>query len=103
MEKPQISDILYMQLSELHEISSNKARLLSPEEVKESPFFAMVEILQKITDIMTDTDEESNKLFAQYYSVCLRGVNPFKDSVLKKAGVDLKTWKHLLKGISGDF
>jgi hypothetical protein len=99
----QISDKLYAQLKELYEISSNKETLPHPDDLRSHPFFIMIESLQIITDATTKTDQESNDLFAKYYSVCLRGVNPFRESVLKKAGIDSKTWKRLLKAVSGDY
>jgi hypothetical protein len=103
VDQQQTSDLLNLQLAELYADSANKSRLLTPEEAKVSPFLAMVEILLKITDAVSSTDEQSNELFAQFYSVCLRGTNPFKESVLKKAGVESKSWKRLLRTVSGDF
>ena len=103
MENNQISDALYQQIKDLYEVSTNKESLPHPDEARSHPFFVMIEILQNITDTMTETDQESNELFAEYYSVCLRGVNPFKDSVLKKAGVEGKAWKKLLKTLSGEY
>lgn len=98
----QISDELLKELKELYNISPDKSTLPNPEEVKSHPFLMMAGMLQSITDSMTETDEQSNNLFAEYYSVCLRGINPFSASVLKKAGVDSKEWKKLIKGIAGE-
>jgi hypothetical protein len=103
MSEFKISDTLFLQLSEFYKVSTNKHKLPKPEEIRNSPFFVMVEILKSITDYMTKSDEESNELFSQYFSVCLRGINPFKDSVLKKAGVDPKIWKRIIKTVSGDY
>jgi len=62
----------------------------------------MLEQLNQVCDSISETDEESCQNMRQYYSVCLRGINPFKDTVLKKAGVDARQWKTLLKTLGGD-
>jgi hypothetical protein len=103
VEKPRPSEALLSQIAELHSVSAGKAALLSPAEAAGSAFLAMAELLQKITDAATSSDEESNELFARHYSVCLRGGNPFKENVLKKADVDSKAWKRLLREVSGGF
>jgi hypothetical protein len=103
MDKLKISEILFYHITELHEISADKAKLVLPSEFQTSPFGVMIESLESIINTIADSDKEASDLFKQYYSVCLRGVNPFKDSVLKKAGIDPKTWKRLLKEVCGEF
>jgi len=100
---PKISAQLKKQLEDLRESSNNKSRLLDPDEIENSALLAMSEHLLRITDSLSPSDEKSKDLYSQYYSVCLRGVNPFKDPVIRKAGIDPLNWRRLLKQVSGDF
>ena len=90
------------QINDLYLASKNKGRLLLPEEMERSPFFIMLQMLNIITDSIAESGEDSKDLFMQYYSVCLRGSNPFKDAVVKKAGIDHKEWKRLLLLLGGN-
>lgn len=98
-----ISQSLKQEISELYQASKNKHLLLEPEKIEGLPFFVLVEVLNEIL-LQKESDEEKRKeLFLKTYSVCLRGLNPFKDKELKKWGVDPKSFKKLLKLVAKDF
>lgn len=80
--------------------SSNQERLLDPEEILATPFFKMTTLLRIILESNPEAGVGVNERLIQNYQICLRGINPFKASALKKAGVDQSSWKAILAKVS---
>lgn len=103
MDLIKISEELLKEIEALYQASRMKKQLMLPEKIKTLPFFVLIEVLTKIIEEKEQDPEKRKELFLKYYSVCLRGLNPFKDKELKSLQIDVKGFKKLLKMVAKDY
>lgn len=92
-----ISDAFFTNIQKAYLSSPERANMISPEEARFCPFIVMAELLVKIVDSEHSDINKANAAYAEFHSVIISGVNPFKAATLKKAGIDPDYWNFTLE------